>query len=37
MAGQVSEGMLFDIGYENAITAVLAQTEKPVPNGQQAG
>lgn len=37
MAGEVSEGMLFDIGYENGITPVLAQPEKPVPNGVCAG
>ena len=37
MAGVVSEGMLFDIGYEDGITPVLAQPEKPVPNGVRAG
>lgn len=37
MAGQVSEGMLFDIGYSNEITPVLAMPEKPVPNGVTAG
>jgi tRNA-binding protein len=37
MMGEVSEGMLFDIGYENGITPVLAQPEKPVPNGVNAG
>jgi len=37
MAGEVSEGMLFDIGYESGITPVLAQPEKPVPNGTIAG
>lgn len=37
MAGEISEGMLFDIGYENGITPVLAQPEKPVPNGSSAG
>ncbi len=37
MFGHVSEGMLFDIGYSNGITPVLAQPEKPVPNGSQAG
>lgn len=37
MAGEISEGMLFDIGYANGITPVLAQPEKLVPNGSQAG
>lgn len=37
MFGEVSEGMLFDIGYEDGITPVLAQPEKPVPNGTRVG
>ncbi|MCT4584515.1 MAG: tRNA-binding protein [Peptostreptococcaceae bacterium] len=37
MFGEISEGMLFDIGYESGITPVLAQPEKPVPNGTIAG
>lgn len=37
MAGVLSEGMLFDIGYEDGITPVLAVPEKPVPNGVRAG
>ena len=37
MAGEVSEGMLFDIGYANGITPVLAVPEKEVPNGVSAG
>jgi tRNA-binding protein len=37
MAGHVSEGMLFDIGYEDGVTPVLAVPEKPVPNGSRAG
>ncbi len=37
MAGIVSEGMLFDIGYEDGITPVLAVPEQPVPNGVRAG
>ncbi|MCT4613126.1 MAG: tRNA-binding protein [Clostridia bacterium] len=37
MAGEMSEGMLFDIGYEDGITPVLAQPEKPVPAGTRAG
>ena len=35
--GEISEGMLFDIGYEDGITPVLAQPEKEVPNGSRAG
>ena len=37
MAGEISEGMLFDIGYADGITPVLAQPEKPVPAGTRAG
>jgi methionine--tRNA ligase beta chain len=37
MAGEVSEGMLFDIGYADGIVPVLAQPEKPVPNGTRVG
>lgn len=37
MMGEVSEGMLFDIGYADGITPVLAMPEKEVPNGARAG
>lgn len=37
MMGEVSEGMLFDIGYSDRITPVLAVPEKPVPDGARAG
>lgn len=37
MAGEVSEGMLFDIGYADGIIPVLATPEKPLPNGTRAG
>ena len=37
MMGEVSEGMLFDIGYADGITPVLAVPETPVPNGARAG
>jgi methionine--tRNA ligase beta chain len=37
MMGQVSEGMLFDIGYADGVTPVLAVPEKPIPNGARAG
>lgn len=37
MMGEVSEGMLFDIGYADGITPVLAVPERRVPNGARAG
>ena len=37
MFGEKSEGMLFDIGYENKITPVLAVPERKVPNGSSTG
>ena len=36
MAGLVSEGMLFDIGYADGVTPVLAIPENPVANGVRA-
>jgi tRNA-binding protein len=35
--GETSQGMLFDIGYADGITPVLAIPETPVPNGTRAG
>ena len=37
MMGELSEGMLYDIGYADKITPVLAIPEKPVPNGVRLG
>jgi tRNA-binding protein len=37
MAGELSEGMLFDLGYVDGITPVLAMPERAVPNGTRAG
>jgi len=37
MRGVVSEGMLFDLGYADGITPVLAMPEKRVPDGTRAG
>jgi tRNA-binding protein len=37
MMGEVSEGMLFDIGYADGLTPVLAIPESKVPNGTRAG
>jgi len=37
MAGELSEGMLLDIGYADGIVPVLATPERPVPDGTRAG
>lgn len=37
MAGEVSQGMLFDIGFEDKIMPCLAMPERQVPNGCRAG
>jgi tRNA-binding protein len=37
MAGEISEGMLFDIGYADGVAPVLSVPERPVPNGARAG
>lgn len=37
MAGELSEGMLLNIGYADGIVPVLAQPEKAVPNGTRVG
>ncbi|HZE68078.1 MAG TPA: hypothetical protein VE135_00965 [Pyrinomonadaceae bacterium] len=37
MLGHVSEGMLFDIGYADGLTPVLAVPEKQIPDGAKAG
>lgn len=37
MAGEVSEGMLLDLGYADGIVPALAVPERPVPNGTRAG
>jgi tRNA-binding protein len=37
MAGEVSEGMLFDLGYADGLTPALAVPERAVPNGTRAG
>jgi tRNA-binding protein len=37
MTGEISQGMLFDIGYADKITPCLAVPEVPVPNGTRAG
>jgi methionine--tRNA ligase beta chain len=35
--GELSEGMLFDIGYADGVKPALAVPERPVPNGARAG
>jgi methionine--tRNA ligase beta chain len=37
MADEISEGMLFDIGYADGVIPVLAVPERPIPNGARAG
>ncbi|MBL4830384.1 MAG: tRNA-binding protein [Aliivibrio sp.] len=37
MAGELSQGMLFDIGYEDKISPCLAMPENNIPNGSRAG
>ena len=37
MMGEISEGMLFDIGYADGLTPVLAVPEKQIPDGARAG
>ena len=37
MMGQISEGMLFDIGYSDGVQPSLAIPERQVPNGSRAG
>lgn len=37
MLGELSEGMLFDIGYSDGIVPVFAVPEREVPNGTRVG
>lgn len=37
LAGIVSQGMMFDIGYADGVIPVMAMPEKPVPNGTRVG
>ena len=37
MAGEKSQGMLFDLGYEDGVAPALAIPETMVPNGTRAG
>jgi len=37
MAGEESQGMLFDLGYEDGVTPLLAVPESIVPSRTRAG
>jgi tRNA-binding protein len=37
MMGEISEGMLFDIGYPDGLEPALAVPDVPVPDGVRAG
>jgi len=37
MMGELSQGMLFDVGYADGVRPVLAVPESIVPNGTRAG
>jgi len=37
MAGEVSEGMLFDLGYADGLLPALAIPERALPDGARAG
>jgi tRNA-binding protein len=37
MAGEISEGMMFDIGHSDGVLQALAMPERPLPNGCRAG
>lgn len=37
MLGEVSEGMLFDVGYADGLKPALTVPERRVPNGTRAG
>src|ERR1700687_1157788 len=37
LLGQISQGMLFDIGYADGLTPVLAVPERQIPDGARAG
>lgn len=37
MAGELSQGMLFDIGYEDKLNPCLTIPENTMPNGSRAG
>jgi tRNA-binding protein len=37
MAGEISQGMLFDIGYADGVRPAFAMPERPLPDGTRVG
>ena len=37
MMGEISEGVLFDVGYDDGLQPAFLTPEHPVPNGTRAG
>ena len=37
MMGEVSEGLLFDLGFADGVAPALAVPERPIPDGTRAG
>jgi len=37
MMGELSQGMLFDLGFKDGIVSALALPDTPLPNGVRAG
>ena len=37
MAGELSEGMLIDVGYADGLTPAFLTPERPMPDGARAG
>jgi tRNA-binding protein len=37
MAGEISEGMILDIGYADGLLPALTMPERPMPDGTRAG
>lgn len=37
MAGEISQGMLFDLGYADGVRPALAMPERALPDGTRAG
>ena len=37
MMGEISKGMLFDVGYEDGLQPACLTPKHPVPNGTRAG
>jgi methionine--tRNA ligase beta chain len=37
MMGEISEGMLFDLGFADGVAPALAVPERPMPDGARAG